>query len=89
MGAPSTCDYRKQFEHLYVVENIISLVIPPVGAYSMQLVLCFACAVEFSAAGNHLKPYTDDSLSTPDIAKSDETIDVVAVDRRMARPEIT
>ena len=55
----------------------------------MQLVLCFACAVEFSAAGNHLKPYTNDSLSPPDIAKSDETIDVVAVDRRMARPEIT
>ena len=59
-----------------------------------------ACAVEFSAAENHLTPYSDDSLSPPDIAKAcdkisrdlakcDEAIDVVAVDRRMARPEVT
>jgi len=57
--------------------------------------------VEFTAAENHLTAYSDDSLSPPDIgkcadklsrnlARCDETVDVVAVDRRLvARPEIT
>ena len=45
--------------------------------------------MEFSAAENHLTPYSDDSLSLPDIAKCDETIDVVAVERRAARTKVT
>ena len=57
--------------------------------------------MEFTAAENHLTAYSDDSLSPPDIgkcadklsrnlARCDETVDVVAVDRRLvARPEIT
>jgi len=67
---------------------------------AIKLVLCartcrhsqlvpVVCVVEFSAAENQLTPYSDDSLSLPDISKCDETIDVVAVDRRVARTKIT
>jgi len=60
--------------------------------YLLPYLLVCLCVrvVEFSAAENHLTPYTDDSLSPPtDITKCDDAIDVVAVDRRMVRPEIT
>jgi len=45
--------------------------------------------VEFSVTENHLTPYSDDSLSPPNIAKCDDSIDVVGVERRMSRPEVT